>query len=241
MFFKHILLLCFSAFFFASGEKPEFLKVEGLVTVNGIPTAADIEINSSITAGKYSSHLNADNKAGNFTASLPANDEYEIIVKVPNFPQQVLMISASDLDSSGGSLNIYADFTSPEYDKKLEELKASIEEKLKVYRKNFNAKEFESVYGNSKAEMLQYQVQIAAYKFYENFNYNNVRGFPKIIRHTDKDHITRFTMGGFATYNEAKNLLEKIRRDSLKDAFIIAVYKGEKKMMLQLVQESILK
>lgn len=240
MFFKNILFFLFSFLFFVPGEKPEFLKIEGLVTIDGKPSPAEIEINSSVKTGKFSSHLNADKANGNFITNLPVNDEYEIIVKVPKFPQQVLLVSASRLDSSE-ALNIYADFTSPEYDKKLEELKASIDEKFKNYRNNFDAKQFELVYGNVKADMLQYEVQVAAYKFYENFNYNNVLGFPKIIRHVDQDQITRFTMGGFSTYNEAKILLGKVREDSLKDAFIIAVYRGEKKMLLQLVQENILK
>ncbi|MBL7932843.1 MAG: hypothetical protein JNL60_13120, partial [Bacteroidia bacterium] len=201
---------------------------------------AEIEINSSIKTGKFSSHLSTDNTSGNFNTRLPLNDEYEIIVKVPKFPQQVLTVSTLQVDSSG-ALNVYADFTSPDYDKKLEELKISVEEKLKAYRRNFDPKQFQSVYGNARTDMLVFEVQVAAYKFYENFNYNNVKGFPKIIRHTDPDQITRFTMGNYSTYNEAKKLLEKIRKDNLKDAFIIAVYKGEKKQLLQLVQENILK
>jgi len=240
MFFKHILFFLFSFLFLTPGEKPEFLKIEGLVTIDGKPTAADIEINSSVKTGKFSTHLNTDKANGNFITNLPLNDEYEIVVKVPNFPQQVLMVSSISLDSNG-ALNVFADFTSPEFDKKLEELKVSSENNLKEYRKNFDPKQFGSTFGNAKAEMLQYQVQVAAFKFYENFNYNNVKGFPKIIRHTDGDQITRFTMGSFSTYNEAKALLDLIRKDSLKDSFIIAVYKGEKKMLLQLVQENILK
>lgn len=216
------------------------LKIDGLVTIDGKPSYAEIEINSSLKSGKFYSYHKADREAGNFKASLPLEDEYEIVVRVDHFPQQVLSVSALNLKKEGG-LNVYADFTSPEYDQKLEDLRLSVEEKLKTYRNNFDAGTFEKNYGGAKADQLKYQIQVAAYRFFENFNYNNVLGYPKIIRHTDADQITRFTMGNFSTYKEAKALLEKIHKDSLKDAFIIALYKGEKKMLPQLVDENILK
>lgn len=238
MLFRNLLILCATVLFISAGDKPDLLKVDGLVTVDGVPCAADIEINSALKAGRYYSHLITTKTGGNFTTQLPLKDDYEIVVKVPNFPQQVLMVSAVSL-TAAGVLNVFADFTSPEYDQKLEALKASVEEKLKLQRRYFDTGNFEKTFGNAKAELLQYQVQVAAYRFFENFNYNNVLGFPKIIRHTDPDQITRFTMGSFATYNEAKDLLSKLQKDSLKDSFIIAIYKGEKKLLSQLVNEGV--
>ncbi len=240
MLFRNILLFFLALAFLGAGEKPGLLKIDGLVTIDGNPSYAEIEINSSLKNGRFYSFHKTDRVGGNFKASLPLHDEYEIVVRVDNFPQQVLTVSALNLKSEGG-LNIYADFTSPEYDQKLEDLRVSVEEKLKSYRKGFDAATFEKNYGSLKADQLQYQIQVAAFRFFENFNYNNVLGFPKIIRHTDQDQITRFTMGSFSTYKEAKTLLEKIHKDSLKDAFIIAVYKGEKKLLPQLVDENILK
>jgi hypothetical protein len=230
------LMLCRS-------NDPSMLRLEGLVTVDGKPVKpvkAEIEINSSVKTGKFNSHLRADKVKGNFKTDLPINDDYEIVVKVERFPQQVLTLSTVQMDSTG-VLNIYADFTSAEYDQKLEELIRATEEKLRLHNTRFNSHSFSSTYGNTTLDQLEYKVQIAAYKFYENFNYNNVLGFPKIIRQTDADHITRFTMGNYNTYNEALALLERVQKDKLKDAFIIAVYKGEKKMPLQLIEEKILK
>ena len=104
----------------------------------------------------------------------------------------------------------------------------------------FNKEVFAGKFGNAKKEGLRFKIQIGAYKFFENFNYNNILGFPKIIRQTDNDYITRFVMGNFETYNEALQLIQKIKNTKeLKDCFIIANYKGEKKYLSQLVSEKI--
>ena len=47
-------------------------------------------------------------------------------------------------------------------------------------------------------------------------------------------------MGSFTTYNKALILLEKIQRSDVKNAFIVAAYKGERKIMQQLIDEKIL-
>ncbi len=48
-------------------------------------------------------------------------------------------------------------------------------------------------------------------------------------------------MGNFETYNEAFELLKKIKKDKLlKDAFIIGNFKGEKKYLSQLIKENII-
>jgi hypothetical protein len=231
-------LFIFIIFFLSFIPEPTFLKIEGLVTVDGNPVKAEIEINSVLKNKTFSSRVDADKVQGNFFTKLPSGDEYEIIVKVDHFPQQVISINALHLDSTQ-VLNVFADFTSPAYDKKLEELIRSNEEKFKSTKLHFNKKNFGMKFGNSKKESLEYKVQIAAYKFYENFNYNNVLGLPRIIRKTDADQITRFTMGNFETYNEALTLLKIVQKNKLKDAFIIAFYKGEKKMLQQLVDENI--
>jgi hypothetical protein len=64
---------------------------------------------------------------------------------------------------------------------------------------------------------------------------------PKIIRQTDNDYITRFSMGNYETFNEAQVLLEKVQQNNLEDAFIYTMYKGEKKSLYQLLEEKIVK
>jgi hypothetical protein len=222
-------------------DKPiSLLQVDGLVLIDGKPTAAQIEINSILKNRKFKTTINSNNVTGNFLANLPVDDEYEIVIKAKQFPQQVIELNTLGIDSFM-VINVYADFTSPDYDKKISELSASIDEKNKKLFDKFDKKTFAGNYGNTKIEGLFYKVQIGAYKFYENFNYNNVLGMPKIIRQTDNDYITRFSMGNYETFNEAQVLLEKVQQNNLEDAFIYTMYKGEKKSLYQLLEEKIVK
>jgi hypothetical protein len=236
MLVKRVISLLIITLCLGFKSDPNFLNIEGLVTVDGKPVTAEIEINK---VHKHNFTANPSEKIdGSFKTKLPRGEEYEIIVKVDRFPQQVIRLETGAPDAEG-DLNVYADFISPEYDKRLDELFKSSEN---YFNKNSlrNKKEFVSVFGNATKDQLEYKIQIAAFKFFENFNYNNVSGFPKIIRKTGEDQITRFTMGSFDTYLEANQLLEKLKENNLEDAFIIAVYKGERKTLQQLVDEKIL-
>lgn len=237
MFFKRSALFILLALVLGFKSDPAFLRIEGLVTVDGRPVKAQIEINSVQKNKTQSTTVEAKKEDGNFISNLPAGNAYEIVVRVERFPQQVIILNSTRLDSNQ-ALSVFADFTSPEYDKKLEEVIASTKEIPK--NKSFDTRNFAAKHGDAKKTGVQYKVQIAAYKFYENFNYNTVLGLPKIIRKVESDHITRFTMGGYTTYNEAKVLLEKLQKSSVKDAFIVAAYNEERKVLQQLVDENIL-
>lgn len=218
------------------GMPIELLEVNGFVNIDGKPAAATIEINSVLKHNQFSTKATSNKSTGNFVTNLPAGDKYEVIVKADKFPQQVIELSTVGIDSFI-VLNVFVDFNSADYDKKLEELekKAGTDEKS-----SFDKAAFEGKYGALKKEGLTYKVQIGAYKFFENFNYNNILGFPKIIRQTDNDYITRFVMGNYETYNDALELLTKIKDSgALKDSFILGYYKGEKKYLYQLLSEKI--
>jgi tetratricopeptide (TPR) repeat protein len=221
------------------GMPVELLEVNGFVTVDGKPVAAHVEISSLVKNNKFHAEVHAKKSTGSFLSNLPAGGKYELVVKVDRFPQQVIELSTMDIDSFL-VLNVYADFTSPEFDRKLADLQRVY--KTEIIRGNaFDAEAFAAQFGNAKKDSLFYKVQIGAYKFFENFNYNNIIGFPKIIRQTDSDYITRFVMGHYETYNEALALTKKIKAaEVLKDCFIIANYKGKKKYLHELITEKII-
>ncbi len=222
------------------GKPISLLQVDGLVMIDGKPKEADIEINSILKNRTFNTRITSNNLNGNFLANLPVNDEYEIVIKVDQFPQQVIELNTVGIDSFM-VINVYADFTSAEYDKKISDLTISVDEKNKNLFDSFDKKGYSSKFGTARVEGLFYKVQIGAYKLYENFNYNNVIGMPKIIRQTDDDYITRFSMGNYETYNEAQELLEKVQKNNLKDSFIYAIYNGQKKFLHQLLEEKIIK
>lgn len=221
-----------------SGNDPApQLNVTGMVTVDGLPVFSEIQINSILKNDKSFLKVKAKNNDGIFTLHLPKGDIYELVIEVKHFPPQIIELNTTGMDSVL-TLNTYADFTSPTYDRKLEDLKRSIEEKLKN-TPVFDKATFQKSYGAVAKEDLSYKVQVGAYKFLENFNYGSVIGLPKIIRHTDNDYITRFTMGNYETYDQAMVLLDRLQQNKFQDAFIIATYRGEKKYLQQLIDEKI--
>lgn len=227
----------------AHGEPPvhptnKQLSVTGLVTVDGLPESFEIQVNSLLKNDKTFLKITSSKSTGLFSIDLPTDDVYELVIEVKHFPPQIIELSTLNMDTEL-SLNTFADFTSPAYDKKLEELILATTKKIKSDTA-FHTKNFEQSFGNSSKNELSYSVQIGAFKFFENFNYTSVIGMPKIIRQIDKDYITRFTMGHFETYNQALILLQQLHKNKLEDAFIIATYNGEKKFLKQLIDEKIL-
>jgi len=222
------------------GMPIELLEVNGLVTVDGKPVAATIDINSVFKNTKFSTTVRANKVNGNFITNLPAGDKYELTVKVDKFPHQQIELNTVGIDSFV-VLNVFADFNSAEHDKKLDEITKTVAETDVKKVTEFDNAAFAEKYGNTKKDLLSYKVQIGAYKFFENFNYNNILGFPKIIRQTGNDFITRFVMGNYMTFNEAQELIEKIKKtEVLKGAFIVAFYKEERKYIHQLISEKII-
>jgi tetratricopeptide (TPR) repeat protein len=221
------------------GKPVELLEVNGLVTVDGKPIAASISINSSVD-NNFDISLKASKQTGTFMTNLPAGDKYEVTVKVDKFPHQVIELNTLGIDSFV-VLNVFADFNSADYDKKLDDLNKANAEKEVQSGNSFDKENFGARYGNVKKDGLFYTVQIGAYKFIENFNYNNILGFPKIIRQTGNDNITRFIMGNYPTYNEALELLSRIQKTNvLKGAFIVGYYNNQRKYLPQLISEKIL-
>lgn len=215
------------------------LSVEGLVTIDGNPAPANIEIYSALKNKGLVLSTNADKTWGVFRSELPLGDDYEIVIRVEAYPQQVLIINTAKIDTAT-YLNVFSDFVSPAYDKKIQELQQSITQKQNPIQKKYDPEVFAKKYGTVKKENLTYKIQVGAFKFVENFNYSNIVGLPKIIRKTDKDSVTRFTMGDFETYSEALSLLKLAQKHKLKQAFIVAYYKDDRKLVGQLVEEKII-
>jgi hypothetical protein len=221
------------------GKPIALLQLEGFVSVDNKPTDAEIEIHSLLKNKKFNIQLSANKQSGKFLSNLAVGDDYEIKINVPNFPPQILEITTEGVDSFF-VLNVYADFITPTYDKKISELQTSIQNTINKKNANFDKKAFGAKFGTYTKENLSYKVQVGAFKLYENFSYNMAIGLPKIIRQTDNDFITRFTMGNYKTYNEALALLEILLKSKMKDAFITAIYNGEKKQLHQLIEQKII-
>lgn len=221
------------------GKPVILLQVEGLVTVNGKPAGAEIEIRSRLNNKNDRFKITANKISGKFLSNLAAGDEYDLLVSVDQFAPKTIHLSTTNVDSFL-VMNVFAEFNTSVYEAYQDNKDKTLEEITRM-NNDFDKNSFALVQGNTQVNNLKYTVQIAAYRFSENFNYNGTVGLPKIIRHTDKDGVSRFTMGSFYTYNEALELLRQLQQNKIPDAFITAIYNGERKLLYQLVEEKIIR
>jgi len=92
-------------------------------------------------------------------------------------------------------------------------------------------------YGNISAEGLVFKVQIAAYKYPKNYTYDHLKGLGKVETVQLEDGLTRFTIGGdFKTLDEAFQHNLKVIKAGQKDAFVLAIYKGKRVCLSDLVK-----
>ena len=222
------------------GKPVALVQVGGIVTVNNKPAEAEIEVRSLTKRQVFVAQLSSNKITGKFIINIPSGDEYEVIFNHKKFPPQIKELSTTAVDSFM-TITMIADFYTPEINEKLELKRDSTIASNTVANKKTDLEEFVSRFGSSKVQGLLFKVQVGAFKFFENFNYTNVLGFPKILRQIGDDGITRFTMGGYETINEAKELLDRVRGKSLKEAFIIAVYHDKRYYLQDLIKEGIVK
>ncbi|TND08146.1 MAG: ompA [Bacteroidetes bacterium] len=99
-----------------------------------------------------------------------------------------------------------------------------------VYRK------FLELSGNYCKEGLIYKVQIGAYRHPENFKYPQVAEYLPAEILPYPDGITRFTLKQFKTIREAEVFRQQVIKKGITDAWITAVYKGERKTLEDLIR-----
>ncbi|HLG03122.1 MAG TPA: hypothetical protein VI731_05965, partial [Bacteroidia bacterium] len=98
-------------------------------------------------------------------------------------------------------------------------------------------KKFLSLTGNYCASGLIYRVQIGAYRHPENFKYPQLAEFGAADIKMYADSITLFTLKEFTTVREAEAFRQECIKRGIKDAWITALYKGERKTLEQLILE----
>ncbi len=211
------------------GKPSLLLQVEGLVTLDGKPVKATVEMRSMIKNLSLNFVVNANELSGQFLCNLPSKDEYELTVRINKYPPQVIYLNTTSIDTFA-VVNVYAEFYSPGFDTDEPADNGKIKDTLTLGFKAYDSTLIEK-FANTKSKHVSYKVQIGAYRFPKNFNYNNLISLPKIIMQKDSLGIAHFTIGNCETYNQAAELIKKIK-PHIPDAFIV-VYEREKRMLLR--------
>lgn len=222
------------------GKPIALVQVVGNVTVNKKPAEATIEIKSIINSKFKPQTINSNSATGKFLINLPSGDEYELVFKSTNFASQTKTVHTVGIDSFI-QINVIADFYDDVYAKALQTKSDSLNKANSTLNETFSMNDFIAKYGNTVVDGLVYQIQVGAFKFQENFNYTYILGYGKIQRNKYDDGITRFTIGAYTKFNDVLKNLNYIQKEAVKDAFIIAVYKGKKYYLSELVKDGIIK
>lgn len=222
------------------GRPTSLIMVSGNVKYDNAPVKANIFVRSKLNRKDFSGLFHSNSITGGYLVNLPSGNEYEIVYKYLN-ATITKDVSTATIDSFA-KIEIDAELFSSEYLRlNYAKIDSSAFKPDDLRPIGLSYEDLLAKYGNTVIDSLNYTVQIGAYRILENFNYSKLIGLPKALRRTFPDNITRFTLGSFKTLNETNEVLNKAKKNGIKDAFIIAVFKGEKYYFEELLNQGILK
>lgn len=219
------------------GVTIKLLQVNGTVTLNDKPVRAEIEISYSTNAAGQNYATNYSNSAtGKYLAALPAGNDFTLKFKLPGLEPQIRTISSQDINNFLET-TVDVPFYNEEFTAKIRRQKDSLEAVANAAKTN-DAKLVEE-YATNKAEGLVFRVQIGAYNLPQNFNYSAIMKMQKVEKLKLEDNVTRFVMGKFDNYADAKIFRDKVIAAGITDAFITAIYKDKRVYIKDLVEQGI--
>ena len=230
---------------------PDVVMVSGYTTLDSEPVEAHIVVYDEDTKEKIM-EINSSSETGKYLLNLPSDRNYLVIYSVEDeeiLPEELtiekqkgykelpydvnfMQLMAEQDDSLNFSVEMSKDTVVPENpevvlpDKPLSEL---TDEEIIQY------------FGDKKAPGLVFKVQVAAYRFPENYTYEHLKDLGTVEKELLPDGVTRFTIGRYETLNEAIKFNQTVREHGQEDAFVIAIYQEKRKYLNELVQEGVLK
>ncbi|HKC69011.1 MAG TPA: hypothetical protein VKG26_12325, partial [Bacteroidia bacterium] len=214
------------------GKPTALVVLNGIVYVDDKPVAAGIKIKSKYGRKFFSGAFTSNSVSGKYLLNIPSGNEFELEFKYKDL-RMVKSISTVTLDSFASltsDINLYT----AEYLRKTAVDSSQI--KSDAVTLNMTYDEFLTKYGNLTADSVTFKVQIGAYQFIENFNFNKLLQLPAVRRQTYADGITRFTLGEFHTLKQADDMCKQAKKIAIKDAFVIAFYKNKRLPFNELIK-----
>ncbi|MBL7895980.1 MAG: PD40 domain-containing protein [Bacteroidia bacterium] len=216
------------------------VQVSGNITYNNKPVGGKLEVKNLSKPDAKPFVYFSNSGTGKFLANLAANEEYELKFSYKNLEPQTKTLSTKGVDSTK-YLTVIADFYSEAVQKQMEKSRDSINAVALAANKKVNFDDFRSKYGNLILDSTTYFVQIAAYKFIENYDYSTCLRINMKIRRSSNDLVTRFTVGNYSTFNEAEEKLKVLKEQGIKDAFIIVFHRNKYRYLVDLIKAGVYK
>lgn len=217
----------------------KFILLSGTVTLDDKPLHADIKIHYNDTDVEYSEVKT--NKFGKYITQLTDGNEFKVKVTIPDFEPQTRTLSSKDVNEFLETTIDFVFYSEP-YLAKLKKQKDSLDSLANLTKPLIaNDPKLIEKYGDSSAVGLTFKVQIGAFNLPQNFNYTKISKLGKVEKLKLNDGVTRFAMGSFKTYSEAQSFKDKIVAAGITDAFVTAIYKGNRTYITELVQMGVFK
>lgn len=227
-------------------NKPVSMLVYGRVFLN--KKSAESKITAFILKdGKeevyYQTKTNKEN--GKYLINLPAGFEFKIECKLDSNFFESFTISTKDLKEYKEKMHLFSFETLSPTTPSTQPTPTVATTTPTLNTQQLNPVqqeiyEYSKDYGNISAEGLVFRVQIAAYKYPKNYTYDHLKGLGKVETVQLEDGLTRFTIGGdFKTLDEAFQHNLKVIKAGQKDAFVLAIYKGKRVYLSDLVKMGI--
>ncbi|HTA61956.1 MAG TPA: hypothetical protein VK835_05850 [Bacteroidia bacterium] len=214
------------------GKPTALVVLKGIVYVDDKPVEAAIKIKSKYGRKSFSGYFTSNSASGKYLVNIPSGNEFEVefFYKDLSLIKSISTVTLDSFASLTSDVNLY----SKEYLKKITVDSSQV--KSDVAMLNMNYDEFLAKYGDLVADSVTFKVQIGAYQFIENFNFNKLLQLPAVRRQAYADGITRFTLGEFQTLKQADGMCKQAKKIAIKDAFVIAFYKNKRLPLDELIK-----
>ncbi|MBA3679649.1 MAG: PD40 domain-containing protein [Bacteroidetes bacterium] len=229
-----------------NSNAPVLLFVKGKVTFDGAPVESSIKVEVTSKNNAVYSTVKTIPATGNYMVSLPSGQSYKITYNYKDEKPRTFVFDASTITAYTEKI-VDIKFETPkdttplvvadpgkkltnEYDK----------EAITLMQKKIS--KYSTTYGKISAEGLEFKVQVAAYKTPKNFKYPHLKKLGKIEKLMLPDGLTRITINGkFKTLEAAWEHNKKVIKAGQEDAFVTALYKGERVQLQDLEKMGIFK
>jgi tetratricopeptide (TPR) repeat protein len=214
-------------------DRPILLaQLKGRITVNSKPVMARVDV-QDVKSGIVLYSVTSNSATGKYLVDLPAGVEYKITYDAGGFPQQHLAVNTIGLSA-------FKEIIHDVHFKTDDAGQQPVDTTSTVTNINVETEpDLKTVPKSKLMELahpdLVYRVQIGAYRYPQNFRYNNVMSLGK----TDEkekldDDITRFTLGRFETLAAAYEFRDRVKQKGIGDTFVTAIFKGKRYLLVDL-------
>ncbi len=237
-----------------SAFKPKLIVLKGVIldSISRKTLSASITLLNKTTGVSLPSNSNAT--TGEYLLSLPSGNDYEIKVHSEGYPDYSFSMSIADTTTYREIIKNIALLIPGTQVAKTDTLKTVVptmagnsndtcRPDISILVRRFKGltsdtnlllNMFKNLDSGVCLKNMQFTVQIGAYHFPRNFKYKQVEIKPvKILGFADG--ITRFTMGSFTDYLDAKEFKDEVVKRGVKDAFITGIYRGRRVLLEHLI------